>query len=221
MPGDRLPQEHELIDRLQVSKGTVREALKILETQGLIRTRTGPGGGAFISQMSSETAYALMAVHFFFQEISIEDIYALRISLEPMLAATISETITKEQIDQLREKMTYYAYPPASIEEEQSQRQKELEFHELLASFCDNALLKFNCQLLIKMLKELTVCKKIYQSSNPELRERGLSYQEQLISAFERKSAEDAKNILQEHMQEARNLMLIQEAHIKKGFLKT
>ena len=137
MPGDRLPQEHELIDRLQVSKGTTREALKIMETQGLIRTRTGPGGGAFVSEMSSDTAYSLLATHFFFQEISIEDIYALRITLEPMLAAAVCVSITDDQIDLLREKMTYYAYPPASIEEEQSQREKELEFHELLADFCD------------------------------------------------------------------------------------
>ncbi|MCG8493583.1 MAG: FCD domain-containing protein [Sneathiellales bacterium] len=220
MPGDRLPQEHELIDRLQVSKGTTREALKIMETQGLIRTRTGPGGGAFVSEMSSDTAYSLLATHFFFQEISIEDIYALRITLEPMLAAAVCVSITDDQIDLLREKMTYYAYPPASIEEEQSQREKELEFHELLADFCDNALLKFNCRFLIKMLKELTVCKKIYKKSNPELRERGLSYQEQLLSAFERKSPEDAETILCEHMKEARELMLAQEAHIKKGFLK-
>ena len=42
-PGDRLPQEPDLIKTFGVSKGTIREALKILETQGLVQTRTGPG----------------------------------------------------------------------------------------------------------------------------------------------------------------------------------
>lgn len=46
-PGERLPQEAELITLLGASKGTVREALKSMETQGIIATRTGPGGGAF------------------------------------------------------------------------------------------------------------------------------------------------------------------------------
>jgi len=39
-PGERLPQEPDLIGAFGVSKGTIREALKILETQGLIQMRT-------------------------------------------------------------------------------------------------------------------------------------------------------------------------------------
>ena len=41
--GDRLPGEAELIARYGRSKGTVREAMRILEAQGLVETRTGPG----------------------------------------------------------------------------------------------------------------------------------------------------------------------------------
>ncbi|HBH63654.1 MAG TPA: FadR family transcriptional regulator, partial [Erwinia persicina] len=51
LPGDRLPQEKDLMTRFSAGKSTVREALKALEAQGLIRTRTGPGGGAFIDSM--------------------------------------------------------------------------------------------------------------------------------------------------------------------------
>ncbi len=43
-PGDRLPGESELMDTLQVSKGTVRESMRVLEAQGLVETRSGPGG---------------------------------------------------------------------------------------------------------------------------------------------------------------------------------
>ncbi len=50
IPGDRLPQEKELIERYSASKSTVREALKSLEVQGLIKTKTGPGGGRLLIQ---------------------------------------------------------------------------------------------------------------------------------------------------------------------------
>ena len=62
LPGDRLPQEPTLIERFQVSKGTVREALKILETQGIIRTRTGPGGGAFITDVPEDLRAPFWAI---------------------------------------------------------------------------------------------------------------------------------------------------------------
>jgi len=218
-PGDRLPQEPELIQKLGVSKGTLRESLKVLETQGLIRTRTGPGGGAFISRMDKELASSLLANHFFFEDLSIADIYEMRIVLEPQLVQELAKTITKQQIKQLCEKMSHYTNPPNSIEEEQVQRIAELEFHETLASFCPNPLLSFTCGFLVRLLKDLTVCKTIYQSPNPELRERGLSYQEQLIEAFSIRDASLAFNIMQAHMRIAEKIMTGREAQIEKKFL--
>ena len=47
-PGDKLPNESELITLFGMAKGTIREAMRILEAQGLVKTRTGPGGGCFV-----------------------------------------------------------------------------------------------------------------------------------------------------------------------------
>lgn len=44
-PGDRLPNETELIENFNASKSTVRESMRILEAQGIIKTKTGPKGG--------------------------------------------------------------------------------------------------------------------------------------------------------------------------------
>jgi len=220
-PGDRLPQEHQLIADLAVSKGTVREALKILETQGLIRTRTGPGGGAFITEGREDHASALLANYLLFKEVSIADIYELRISLEPPLVADLAPRITMEQVEELRTRMSRYTAPPTTIEEEREQRRAELEFHETLAGFSDNPLLGFVCGFLARLLKELTICKRIYDQPNPELRERGVSYQEQLIEALCARDAETARAVMQAHMRAAQRMMLAQEAQLTKGFLST
>ena len=218
-PGDRLPQEHQLIADLGVSKGTVREALKVLETQGLIRTRTGPGGGAFITEMPQDHANALLANHFFFKDITIADIYELRISLEPQLVADLAPVITEEQIDELRRRMSVYEAPPTSIDEEREQRVAELEFHETLAGFSTNPLLGFTCGFLVRLLKDLTVCRRIYDQPNPELRERGVSYQQQLIEALLARDADTARAVMEAHMRAAQRMMLAQEAQVTKGFL--
>ncbi|MEX0349641.1 MAG: FadR/GntR family transcriptional regulator [Paracoccaceae bacterium] len=55
---ERLPSEAELADQFNVSRPTVREALKRLAAQSLIRTQRGASGGAFVNRLSFEDAYA-------------------------------------------------------------------------------------------------------------------------------------------------------------------
>jgi hypothetical protein len=69
--GARLPNEAEMIAQFGVSKGTVREAMRILEAQGLIVTRTGPGGGSFVGEVTADRAKALLANYFYFKELSV------------------------------------------------------------------------------------------------------------------------------------------------------
>ena len=54
---ERLPSEAELAEQFNVSRPTVREALKRLAAQSLIRTQRGAFGGAFINRLSYEDAY--------------------------------------------------------------------------------------------------------------------------------------------------------------------
>lgn len=55
---ERLPSEAELSEQFDVSRPTVREALKRLAAQSLIRTQRGATGGAFVNRLSFEDAYA-------------------------------------------------------------------------------------------------------------------------------------------------------------------
>jgi GntR family transcriptional regulator, transcriptional repressor for pyruvate dehydrogenase complex len=220
-PGDRLPQERDLIASLGVAKSTVREALKLLEAEGLVRTRTGPGGGAFITAVGSDVASSLLANHFLFQDIGIAHIYELRIALEPQLVADLARRIDAEAVAGLRARMRAYAAPPASMAEEREQRLAELEFHEMLAGLSGNPLMRFVCGYLIRLLKELAVCRRIYERPNPELRESGLHYQERLVAALEQGSAGTARTVMEAHMREARRIMLAREAELTRGFLPT
>ena len=220
VPGDKLPAEAELMAHFGMAKGTIREALRVLEAQGLIRTRTGPGGGAFVNEVSEGRARALLGNYFFFQEIGISDIYELRLAQEPALAAQLAGALDDAQIAALEQVMADYATPPETIEEAERQRIAELEFHELLASFSPNPLLRFQCRFLIGLLKELTICRKIYRRKIPGLRSKGRDYQARLIRALRAGDAGAARAIMRWHMIIAQGIMLEQESIVQRNFLR-
>jgi DNA-binding FadR family transcriptional regulator len=219
-PGDRLPNERELIDHFHASKSTVREALKGLETQGLVRSRTGPGGGTFVDQLSGSRAMELLSNFFFFRQPSIGDIYAVRIKLEPDLAVSVIGHLRDEDYETLQRTMRLYERPPRDRGEEYRQRLAELDFHSVLAELSPNPILGFICGFMHNLLRNLTICRHIYGSPNPELREAALHYQIQLIRALKAEDADAARKIMLEHMESARRYMEESEAVFTGGFLR-
>lgn len=210
--GDRLPGDWLLPDKLKVSRGTLREALKVLESQGLIRTRSGPGGGVFVAAISTSQAIRLLDNLFLFKSPSIADIYAIRKMLEPELAAAVAGKLDEAAIETLQRTIRLYEDEPATAEEEYAQRIAELDFHAELARLCSNRALGFICEFMSSLLQDMTVCRDIYSKPNPSLRETGLNYQIRLLRAIRAGNADKAREIMREHMIEAEKYMLARAA---------
>jgi len=219
-PGDRLPQEKELIALYSASKGTVREALKSLEVQGLVRLRTGPGGGAFVERMSEARAMGLLSNYLFAKTVSIADIYELRKSLEPLVAISAMANLDEEGFARLEQTIDIYAHEPKDAEERWAQRMAELDFHAIVAEYSDNALLAFQCRFLQRLLKELAVCRDIYLHPQKVMRQRGIAYQRELITALKAKDPDKVGDILREHMAHAEEQMLALEATLEQRFIE-
>ncbi|WP_272578791.1 MULTISPECIES: FadR/GntR family transcriptional regulator [Providencia] len=219
IPGDRLPQEKELIEHYNASKSTVREALKSLEVQGLIKTKTGPGGGAFIDSMTESRAMSLLSNYLFTRDISIKDIYTLRKLLEPVVAVSAIDNIDNDGIQKLYDTIAIYDHEPADENERWQQRMAELDFHAVVASYSDNVLLVFICHFLQRLLKDLAVCKDIYLKPEPVDRRQGIEYQYQLIEALRRKDAEKVQSVMETHMAYAEKAMLALQATLQERFL--
>jgi DNA-binding FadR family transcriptional regulator len=219
-PGDRLPQEKELMAQFKASKSTIREALGALQTQGLVRTRTGPGGGAFVSVLDEGRAMELLGNYFFFTQPSIADIYALRRLLEPELAASVAGRLREPDFKRLHDTVRLYDHKPANQGEEYLQRLAELDFHSVLAELCPNRVLGFVCGFLQNLLRNLSICRRIYDKPNPALRESGLSYQVRLLSAFREGDADAARDIMYRHMCAAQEYMEACEAELTNRFLR-
>lgn len=218
-PGDRLPGEAALIERFGMAKGTIREAMRLLQAQGLVVTKTGPGGGSFVGRVSKDRAHALLANYFYFKHLSIRDIYQVRISLEPELAASLAGRLSDDQLAELEAIMAGYATPAHDADEEREQHVASLRFHARLAEFGENALLGFFVDFMAQILTDLTVYQRLYTEPNLTLWRQGRAHQTNLIAALRDGDAEAARRIMREHMEMARNLMEDQEAVVMKRFI--
>lgn len=219
-PGDRLPQEKELMAQYAASKGTVREALKSLEVQGLVRMRTGPGGGAFVERMSEGRAMSLLGNYLFAKTVTIADIYELRKVLEPLTAVSAMHNLDEAAFKRLEDTIAIYDHEPRDPEERWHQRMAELDFHGVVAEYSDNALLSFQTRFLQRLLKDLTVCRDIYRQDQPVLRQRGIQYQRDLITAMRAHDDKKVHQILSDHMAHAEQQMLALEAELEKRFIE-
>jgi hypothetical protein len=76
--GEPLPVESELMDELGVSKGVVREALRILETEGLVEVRRGLGGGPRVRHPSISEASKTIGVYLQIGDVHVTDVWETR-----------------------------------------------------------------------------------------------------------------------------------------------
>ena len=218
-PGDRLPSEPELIERFQMSKGTIREAMRLLQAQGLVATKTGPGGGSFVGEVTTDRAHALLANYFYFKNVSIDDIYQVRVALEPENAASLAGRLSADRFQELRAIMARYDAPAASAEEERAQHVDSLLFHARLAEYSGNAILGFMIGFLAEILTELTVYKRLYSKPNHNLWREGRDHQIALLDALRENDPDRARRIMLDHTELARRLMEDQEAVVMKRFI--
>ena len=100
-PGARLPAERELAERMEVSRSTLREAVRTLELQGLVESR--PGAGTFVRHESPDALVSIMDSSFDRVRESLQDISEVRHLLEPQIAALAAERATEADIQHMEE----------------------------------------------------------------------------------------------------------------------
>jgi GntR family transcriptional repressor for pyruvate dehydrogenase complex len=135
-PGDRFPAERELAERLSVSRPSIRQALRELETRGLIDRR--PGRGTIVlapgesAALSGDAMAALAAIH-----PHLHEIMELRSIIEPPIARLTAVRATPRDVDQLRALVEDMEHVTDPIRYAQLDRA----FHQSIAQYTHNALL--------------------------------------------------------------------------------
>ncbi|PYM71756.1 MAG: GntR family transcriptional regulator [Candidatus Rokuibacteriota bacterium] len=97
--GDRLPPERELAEKFVVSRTSVREALRALESLGLIEIRAGEG--TFVRQVSVDALVGPLALMMTSQREAIGELFEARRVLEPAIAALAASRATPDEVQDM------------------------------------------------------------------------------------------------------------------------
>ena len=96
--GIALPAERELVKQTQMSRATVREALRILEVQNLVRVRAGRAGGAFVQRPTTKSMASSVSMLIRGRQIKMADLMETREALEPFCAELAARKHTDDDL---------------------------------------------------------------------------------------------------------------------------
>lgn len=113
--GTALPAERELVKQTQMSRATVREALRILEVQNLVRVRAGRAGGAFVQRPTTKSMASSVTLMIRGQQIKLADLMETREALEPFCAELAAQKRTDDDLAVLDQANADIADPNADL----------------------------------------------------------------------------------------------------------
>ena len=104
--GDRLAPEAAMCVQFEVGRGTVREALRVLEHQGVITIKTGPGGGPTVAGFDARSLAETVALHLQLHGGTFRDVMNARLVIEPAIAGAAAEHRDEQTAHQLKHIVT-------------------------------------------------------------------------------------------------------------------
>jgi GntR family transcriptional repressor for pyruvate dehydrogenase complex len=150
VPGDRLPPEDELMTRLGLARTTVREGLRILETQGLLRIRRGRRGGGEVTRPQIGHLAQSIATVLQMDGVDYRDLQDAAEVLEPVLAGRLARTATPEDLEALRA-VCERAAAASRVADPVAFGAAAAEFHQEVASRAGNHTLAVLAELLSEL----------------------------------------------------------------------
>lgn len=139
-PGDRLPSEPQLAEQLGISRGPIREAMKILKAFGIVHIR--PGDGTYVATESRGAIVDPLLFQLILSRPDKRQLYELRAAMETSLAALVVQNATDADVAALRQIVQSMAQAQASGAATERRIELDLSFHRRFAAASQNPLME-------------------------------------------------------------------------------
>src|SRR5437867_1297805 len=148
-PDDALPNESALMSHYDVSRPTLREALRILESEGLVAVKRGAHGGARVRLPDVAVAARYAATLLQLRDTTLEDLFAARRILEPAAVRMLADKPKRAVLKALQ---AQHEKELAVVDDPDAFASAATEFHEMLVELAGNRTLSLFCQMVIEIV---------------------------------------------------------------------
>ncbi len=204
-PGEKLPAERKLVERFDISRRTLREALRIVEQKGLIEIKVGSRGGAFVKDLTTAPISESLGLLIRSKKISLRELAEFRLDIESLVAGRAARRATSEDVDSLKDLLVKGESLLASNRFNwRAFMEVDQQLHLTLARIARNSIHEFILKTIHENINRyyesyLPKDKKIWKQSYLEMRP--------LVKAVEDGDVKKAFSLAQEHVKRGDRLM--------------
>jgi GntR family transcriptional regulator, transcriptional repressor for pyruvate dehydrogenase complex len=196
-PGDKLPPDRELAEQLGVGRNALREALRSLETAGLVERRKGAHGGAFIKQADPSRMDEVMRDLLSLGSITVAHLAEARVNVLDPVVRLACERATPTDLQALRaniERTRAASAPGRYLQRVECSR----EFYRLLGRATHNPVLDMLVRAVSEILMQF-VYARVAAGGKPH--PRLVRARIELVAAIERRDSASAARLMREHLE--------------------
>ncbi len=189
-PGDQLPSEREMVEKFEVGRSTVREALQILSTLNVVQIV--PGQGSFIKAVGPDDLFRPDLISLLINDAAILDVIEAREMIEPQTIRLTCLRITDAEADAIERLLDHHE---ATLQAGGDVAHDAMMFHIMLAEASGNAVAATFVRSLLELLQERR------WRDNPEaLKQRELREHRELLRLVRARDGAAAAEYLVRHI---------------------
>jgi len=197
--GDQLPPERDLAEKFVVSRTSVREALRALESLGLVEIR--PGEGTFVREVSVDSLVEPLALVMLSQREAIGELFEARRMIEPALAALAARRATPEDVGEMERILESQA---KAIAAGGTGVEQDAEFHAAIGAAAHNRAITRIAHAVMDLLRQ----SREEALNTPGRPDRSHNDHRRLLAAIRARDEAAARQAMVEHLEAVEALVL-------------
>jgi GntR family transcriptional repressor for pyruvate dehydrogenase complex len=198
-PGDKLPPERELAETFQVSRSSLRDAIRSLEVMGMLEPRQGEG--TVICEITANSLVNPLATMLLRKRELVSELIDLRRIIEPPLAARAATHVTTEELNYMEDILERQL---AKVNRGELAVEEDTEFHYAIASAAKNSVVLKVLDVFMDLLRE---------SRERSLQVKGrlaksFAGHQRILNAIRRHDATTAEAAMRRHIEEIGEIVM-------------